>query len=323
MLRIGGFRIDQSIQVAIRAARAATLLFDPKHDEIALDRDGFGRIICQFDKNYTYYEINAENSIMISDCHTHINSMAGQADIADHLAAIEQIDSCIVLATAGESSEKSNKDLSDYVKDQPKMVGFGIFDPLVDNPAPKNVKSLTKDFGLRGVVLYCPQGGFHPTTSSLMRFYESAEGLELPIFFHNCPPFAANDILNYSQPFLIDEIARRFGDLKMIIGGMGQPFLDQTISIIAKHKNIYADLSICPQRVWEVYNLVVNCYEAGVMDKLFFGSGYPQAAPGECIETLLGFNKLMANTALPNVPREEIREIIERDTLSILGIDLQ
>ena len=59
------------------------------------------------------------------------------------------------------------------------------------------------------------------------------------------------------------------------------------------------------------------------MDKLLFGSGYPQAAPGECIETLLGFNKLMANTALPNVPREEIREIIERDTLSVLGIDLQ
>jgi predicted TIM-barrel fold metal-dependent hydrolase len=260
---------------------------------------------------------------MISDCHTHLNSTAGQADIADHTEAIGQIDSCIVLATAGESSEKSNKDLSDYVKDQPKMVGFGIFDPLRDNPAPKNVKSLTKDLGLRGIVLYCPQGGFHPTDSRLMRFYESAEGLELPVFFHSCPPFAADDILNYSQPYLLDEIARKFHDLKMIIGGMGLPFLDQTISMIAKHNNIYADLSICPQRVWEVYNLVVSCYEAGVMDKLLFGSGYPQAAPGECIETLLGFNKLMANTALPNVPREEIREIIERDTLSVLGIDLQ
>ena len=265
----------------------------------------------------------AENSIMISDCHTHINSTAGQGDIADHLAAIEQIDSCIVLATGAESSEKSNKYLSDYVADQPKMVGFGIFDPLRDNPTPKNVKALTKDLGLRGVVLYCPQGGFHPTNSRLMRLYEAAEGLELPIFFHNCPPFSADDILNYSQPILIDEVARNFSDLKMIIGRMGLPFLNQTISMIAKHENVYADLSICPHRIWEVYNLVVSCYEAGVMGKLLFGSGYPHAAPGECIETLLGFNKLMANTALPNVPREEIREIIERDTLSVLGIDLQ
>ena len=143
----------------------------------------------------------------------------------------------------------------------------------------------------------------------------------LPVFFHNCQPFAADDILNFSQPVLLDEIARNFGDLKMIIGGMGLPFLNQAISMIAKHENVYADLTICPQRVWEVYNMVVSCYEAGVMDKLLFGSGYPQADPDVCIETLLGFNKLMANTALPNVPREEIRAIIERDTMSVLGID--
>jgi len=260
---------------------------------------------------------------MIADCHTHINITAGQADIADHLAACEQIDSCIVLATAGESSEKSNKDLSDYVKDQPKMVGFGIFDPLRDKPTPKNVKSLIKDNGLKGVILYCSQGGFHPADSRIMRFYEAAAGLELPVFFHNCPPFASEDVLDYSKPYLIDEVARKFGDLKIIIGGMGLPFIWQTISMISKHENVYADLSICPQRVWEVYNLVVNCYEAGVMGKLLFGSGYPQAGPGECIETLLGFNKLLANTNLPNVPREEIREIIERDTMSVLGIDLQ
>jgi predicted TIM-barrel fold metal-dependent hydrolase len=283
---------------------------------------GFEWIIWQINKNYTFYEINAENIIMIADCHTHMNCTAGQANIADHLSACEQIDSCIVLATAGESTEKSNKDLSDYIKDQPKMVGFGIFDPLRDNPAPKNVKSLTIDMGLKGVVLYCPQGGFHPADSRIMRFYKAAEGLKLPVFFHNCPPFAGDDILNFSQPYLIDEVARKFGDLKMIIGGMGLPFLNQTISMLAKHENVYADLSICPQHVWEVYNLVVNCYEAGIMDKLLFGSGYPQAQPGECIETLLGFNKLMANTGLPNVPREEIRAIIERDTLSVLGIDL-
>lgn len=260
---------------------------------------------------------------MISDCHTHLKITAGQTDIADHAAAIEQIDSCIVLAGASESSEKSNKDLADYVTDQPKMVGFGIFDPLRDKPSPKNIKSLTKDLGLKGVVLYCPQGGFHPTDSRMMRFYKVAEGLEMPVFFHNCPPFAADDILNYSQPLLLDEICRKFNDLKIIIGGMGLPFLNQTICMISKNKNVYADLTISPHRIWEVYDIVLRCFEAGVMNKLLFGSGYPNGQPGECIETLLGFNKLMADTALPNVPREEIREVVERDTLSVLGIDLQ
>jgi hypothetical protein len=53
---------------------------------------------------------------------------------------------------------------------------------------------------------------------------------------------------------------------------------------------------------------------------VFFGSGLPLQKPQSCIETLLGFNKLLADTNLPTVPREKIREIIERDTLKMLGI---
>jgi hypothetical protein len=56
------------------------------------------------------------------------------------------------------------------------------------------------------------------------------------------------------------------------------------------------------------------------MDKLLFGSGFPAATAGQCIETLLGFNMLLADTNLPTVPRVNIRNIIERDTLELLGI---
>jgi hypothetical protein len=56
------------------------------------------------------------------------------------------------------------------------------------------------------------------------------------------------------------------------------------------------------------------------MDKLLFGSGFPSGNAGQCIETLLGFNMLLADTNLPAVPRGSIRNIIERDTLELLGI---
>ncbi len=64
----------------------------------------------------------------------------------------------------------------------------------------------------------------------------------------------------------------------------------------------------------------MGAYEAGVMDKLLFGSGYPYADPGQCIETLLGFNKLLADTHLPQVPREKLRSVVERDSLAALRI---
>ena len=56
------------------------------------------------------------------------------------------------------------------------------------------------------------------------------------------------------------------------------------------------------------------------MDKLLFGSGFPLGNAGECIETLLGFNMLLADTQLPTVPRASIRNVIERDSLELLGI---
>jgi len=56
------------------------------------------------------------------------------------------------------------------------------------------------------------------------------------------------------------------------------------------------------------------------MDRLLFGSGYPYALPQTCIESLLGFNKMLSDTHLPQVPREKLRSVIERDSLAALGL---
>jgi hypothetical protein len=58
------------------------------------------------------------------------------------------------------------------------------------------------------------------------------------------------------------------------------------------------------------------------MNKLLFGSGFPHGRATECIETLLGFNKLLADTDLPSVPRSDIKDVIERNTLKTLGIQM-
>ncbi|MHC4476502.1 MAG: amidohydrolase family protein [Planctomycetota bacterium] len=259
---------------------------------------------------------------MIVDCHTHIGSAAGDAEKAEHFTATETVDVCVVLAAAEESSGPVNKIVSEYAgKHQAKMLGFGLVDPTKDKIGSKSLAALKEKLGLKGVVLYCSSNGFHPAHSRSMRFYESAQELGLPVFFHNGGPFCASAVLDYAQPYLLDEVARRFPGLRMVIGTMGAPFVDQTLSMLAKHENVYADLTINPSNVWQVYNMVVSAHEYGVMDKLLFGSGFPFAQPGECIETLLGFNKLLADTNLPTVPRGSIKNVIERDAVAALGIE--
>jgi predicted TIM-barrel fold metal-dependent hydrolase len=260
---------------------------------------------------------------MIVDCHTHINFVADDdVRASEHLEAAETVDACIVLARGGESSEKVNKKLSEYVgKHTEKMVGFAVIEPTKDNISVKHLTSLRDKLGLRGAVLYCCQSGFHPTHSRAMQFYESAQELGLPVFFHNSGADLGREaVLDYAQPYLLDVIGREFGGLKIVIGTMGIPFVEQTLSLVAKHANMYADLTIKPNNVWQVYNIVMAASERGVMDKLLFGSGFPANKAGECIEALLGFNMRLADTNLPTVPRGHIQNIIERDSLALLGI---
>jgi len=58
-----------------------------------------------------------------------------------------------------------------------------------------------------------------------------------------------------------------------------------------------------------------------VMDKLLFGSDFPYRLPAECIEALYSINQLSHGTNLKTIPREQLRGIVERDTLSLLGIE--
>jgi len=259
---------------------------------------------------------------MIVDCHTHINFAAGDVQTSEHLEAAQMVDACIVLAGPDGPSEEVNKKLAEYVnKHNEKMIGFAVVEPTKDKVNEKNLTHITEKLGLKGTVLYCCTCGFHPAHSRAMRFYESAQELQLPVFFHNSDPLLKADaVLDYAQPYLLDEVARTFSALKIIIAAMGVPFVEQTLSMVAKHENVYADLTIQPSNVWQTYNIVVAAHEHGVMDKLLFGSGFPYGNAGACIETLLGFNMLLADTNLPTVPRSNIRNIIERNTLELLGI---
>jgi len=260
---------------------------------------------------------------MIVDCHTHIDFDLEPPEVAEHVAAAEMVDACIVLGCPKAQREAANQKLGKFVKvHSDKMLGFAVLDPTKDSFKETVLTQLREELGLQGFVLYCSAWGFHPTHSDAMRFYGSVQEMGVPVFFHNGDlDISSRGILAYAQPYLLDEVARTYPDLKIIIGSMGIPFVEQTIAVLARHENVFADLTIRPRNIWQTYNIVVSAHEQGVMDKLLFGSGYPIATPGACIETLLGFNTLMADTNLPTVPRGSIRSVVERNSLELLGMD--
>ncbi len=217
-------------------------------------------------------------------------------------------------------AEIPNRYVSDYVNKNPqKLIGFAGIDPTEPGSA-QEVKIAKEDLRLRGITLSPANQDFHPSDTRAMQVYEEAERLGMPILIHPSGQFTEESKLEYARPYLLDEVARTFPKLRLIIAQLGQPWVDQTVCLLGKHPNVFADVSGLLSRPWQAYNALVTCHQAGVIDKLLFGSDFPYTNAEECIESLYSINQLAQGTNLPVVPREALRGIVERDAIHLLGL---
>lgn len=245
------------------------------------------------------------------------------ADADHHLAQATAVDKSIVLGFKSRymRAEIPNVYVADYVKRFPqKLIGFAGIDPTEDS-AVEEVSLAKTELQLRGITISPANQDFHPSDMRAMDVYAEAEKLGMPVLCHFGGQFTQSSKLEYARPYLFDEAARAFPKLSIVIAQLGQPWVDETIVLLGKHRNVYADVSGLLGRPWQAYNALVSAYQYGVIDKLLFGSDFPYTSAAECIEALYSINQMAQGTNLPVIPRESLRGIVERNTLSLLGLD--
>lgn len=283
---------------------------------------------------------------MIVDCYTHIWDSAGKVGLkfdaarnlpplpreagtellagpGRHLAASKPVDRSIVV---GFKSHYLGVDIpNDYIAAQvagrpDRLIGFAGVDPSRPREAIDEMKRARDELGLRGVAVAPAAQDFHPTNSQAMRVYAAAAELGLPMLFHTGVQITPATKLSYAEPVLLDEIARELPALRMIIAHMGYPWVSETNVLLAKHANVYSEISWLLHQPWQAYQALLSAYHYGVIDKLLFGSGFPYLSASYSIEVLYSINHMVHGTHLPTVPREALRGIVERDALGLLGI---
>jgi predicted TIM-barrel fold metal-dependent hydrolase len=153
-----------------------------------------------------------------------------------------------------------------------------------------------------------------------MAVFEKAAALHLPVIFYPGTHLSPKTKMEYARPHLLDEVARAFPNLKIVISHMGYPWVDEALVLLGKHPNVFADVAALLRRPWIAYDALVRAHQMQVIDRLLFGSDFPFTTAGECIETLYTINQMAMGTNMPTVPREALRGIVERDALSLLGI---
>lgn len=273
---------------------------------------------------------------MIVDCHTKVwdsSAQFGRAAIPyvseqdgvtvdRYLRAIDPVDRAILLAFKSRhlGAEIPNRAIAEYVsRNATKLIGFAGIDPT-ERDALEELRVAQEELGLKGATVSPAMQNFHPSDTRAMRIYEECARRKMPLVFdsHHLDPASR---MEFGKPLQLDEVAREYPSLRMVVAHMGFPWTQETIVLLAKHKNVFADVAGLLRQPWQAYTALLSAFEYGVMDKLLFGSNFPVRSPAACIETLYSINQLCAGTNLPVIPREQLRGVVERDALGLLGIE--
>ncbi len=158
--------------------------------------------------------------------------------------------------------------------------------------------------------------GVHPLDARYRHIYGYCQKHGLPILIHMATTFSSGVPLEYARPAHMDQVAIDFPDLKLVLPHLGHPWEGETIAVIRRNPNVFADLSALYYRPWQFYNSMrlVAEYHAG--GKVLFGSDFPFTTTKTSLSEFRNMNAILGTSGLPPVPGELIEEIIHRDTLT-------
>jgi predicted TIM-barrel fold metal-dependent hydrolase len=172
------------------------------------------------------------------------NGMPVEDAVRAHVEA--GVDKFVALAALSEGVP------NDYVamikeKYPDKIMGFASVNPCVRMPrgsdrVPACVKELERainDLKLEGLKLYPTYENYSPDDFGLVGpIYEKAEEVDIPVLIHQAWAPVNDSRMRYALPHLLDDVARNFKKLKLIVAHFGNPWVDETISASQEQKRI-------------------------------------------------------------------------------------
>ena len=213
-----------------------------------------------------------------------------------------------------------NDAVAEFVGAHPeRLIGFGTVHP--DDPhCLDELERCVTDLGMRGLKLGPNYQNFDPLDRPALELYAAAQRLGLPLMLHQGTSPMREAPIRYAHPLVIDEIAIKFPELRMIMAHLGHPWQVETCVVIRKHPHVYADLSANFYRPFSFWEQMVKASEWNVLDKILFGTDWMVTTVQETIDHLLRVNDIVEGTPLPKVSLEQMRQIIDRDSLDLLGL---
>ena len=269
---------------------------------------------------------------MIVDCHVNIweerhlrplfaeqmarirpGGMGLKADADTLYAAMQDVDRAIVFALRyGDSAgvESDDETTAAAVAKYPdKFVGFAYADPRRPD-CMELLRHATSELGLRGVKYGPIYNGVALDDPRMTPIYEHCVKNDLPLTMHMGTTFARNAPVDLGRAIHVEPVALRYPELKMILAHMGHPWHEDTIAVVRKQPNVYAEISAIYYRPWQFWNIMIAAQEYLITDKIFFGTDFPFSTVEDSLAGIRAVNDVVEGTRLPRVSAEVIEGII-------------
>jgi len=233
------------------------------------------RLYVEFEKRYNF------NTDALFD-----QTVDGQVAIMNELGIDRSfLIGCDAETTVGAGFEISMEGISNMVKRYPdRFIGVPCIDPLRGLWKSLDNIQRAKDLGNAGVKFF-PCWGWDPTDMKYDPLYRKLYDLSMFFVMHVGSQIAPRTRLKYTSPLMIDEIAYRFPELRIIETHLGWPWIGDALIVARKNENVYCDFSgLVPRiHIGEQLDHTANVgtyrmAERQLPEKLLYGSDAPHGS---------------------------------------------
>ncbi|MEW6444328.1 MAG: amidohydrolase family protein [bacterium] len=222
-----------------------------------------------------------------------------------------------------------NKWLAKIQSENSKLLCFGGIHPD-DSDCVAELDRLVQEYKLGGLKLVPCMQHFFLTDRRLFPAYEKAEAAGMPVLVHTgADPVPGCEL--FGHPRDVDVIASAFPRLVIIMAHMGVPFFHETKEVLAKHENVFTDLSgavvydevrafaarhridpsFLSQLTRESWSSTLSTLMKDMgLERVLFGSDFPFIRPAVALEAFLQLD-------LPDEGKERILWKNAREILKI------
>jgi predicted TIM-barrel fold metal-dependent hydrolase len=208
----------------------------------------------------------------------------GSFTVEDFLALMDAagIGICVLHGEDMESTYNrriDNRLIVDLVHRYPtRFRGFAGIDPHKGRKAVKEIDVMVAE-GLCGVMIAPWEHGLFTDDKKYFPIYERCIRHDIPIWIHTSLNFSHVIPMEYGRPLILDRVAVRYGDLKIIAGHAGWPWVTEMVAVLWRHKNVYADISGIRPKYMGMHNTgwepLIHFGNTILQDKILFATAWP------------------------------------------------